>query len=159
MAITFNPQLKMTSNVTFKRGETSNAKTAESGNTPINTAISTPVNPKEKKSAMANFASKVAYGWINLSESVKGTVKGAFAAAVVGTTIAGVDTVISGVKKKEYKAIFTNPTKAMGTVGKVVAPIVSAAVFAGYVVSARLNANKRTANVDHQLYTNHRAKA
>ena len=47
----------------------------------------------------------------------------------------------------------------MGKVGKVVEPIVSALVFAGCLVSARLKANKRTANVDHQLYTNHRAEA
>ena len=152
MAVTFNPQLKMTSNVAFKQSETATAK-------PSAAPLITPAKPEEKQPAVANFASKVAYAWINLTENAKGIVKGAFAAAFVGTTIAGVDTIISGVNKKAYKEIFTKPTKAMGPVGKVVAPIVSAAVFAGYLVSARLKANKKTANVDHQLYTNHREKA
>lgn len=155
MAVTFNPQLKMNSNIAFKQ---SDAKTATT-QPPKSEQISTTVNPKEKEHKVANFASKVAYAWINLAETTKGIVKGAFTAAIVGTTIAAADTVVSGFKKKTYGAIFTKPTKTMGKVGKIVAPLVSAAVFAGYVVAARLNANKRTANVDHQLYTNHRTKA
>jgi len=160
MVVTFNPQL-MATRVPF--GET--PASAVNTNVAATTAVTTAVAEKqpEKGPKIANFASKVSYAWINTTENIKGFFKGAFMAAVTGTVIAGVDAVITGLnkagaKKIAYKEIFTQPTKAMGAVGKIVAPLVSALVLGGYLVSARLNANKRTANVDHQLYTNHRTK-
>lgn len=159
MAITFNPQV-MASKVSFK-GETKPAAApAETPAAPAAPAIA----EKPKGSKMANFASKVSYAWINTAENVKGFVKGVLAAVITGTAIAGLDAVITGINKvktgelEKYSQILKESTKAMGVVGKVVAPGVGALILGGYMVSARLNANKRTANVDHQLYTGHRAE-
>lgn len=158
MAITLNPQLKMTSNIAFKQGEGAPAAATPVQSPAVSTVPTAVEKEAPKKHKVANAASNMAYAWINMTEGVKGVAKGVVAGALVGTGIAAADTVISGIGKKAYKQIFTAPAKAMGAVGKFVAPVVSLLVLGGYMIAAKLNANKKTANVDHQLYTNHRAK-
>lgn len=155
MAITLNPQITRASSVSFKQGEAKQ-------DAPAKVTTGSPaaeIKPAVKKKAgLTDFASKTAYAWINLSEMTKGIAKGAVGFALTGTAIAGVDALISGINKKAYKQIFTHPTKVMGVVGKVLAPVAGAMVFAGHMISTRLKINKKTADVDHKLYTNHREK-
>jgi len=172
MAITFNPQIKMASSVSFKQNNDIKAETPPATTPP---ALAEDVVQKQteipKKNGLADFSSKIAYAWINATEMTKGVVSGIFAGAAAGTAVAGTDWLVSGLKEtfnpresavltswlERFKTMFKHPTKVLGVVGKIVAPIVAVAFFAGNIISARLNANKKTANVDHQLYTNHRA--
>jgi len=208
MAITFNPQMKMASRVSFKQNEDTKVATPPADTAPTKTpppAVDVVQKQEEapKQKGVSNFASKVAYGWINATKMTKGALLGIFAGATAGTAVAGADWLVSGTKKafkaakveeivkdvakdaakvedevvsknaeklekvvvkfkfakfaSGVKTMFKHPTKVLGAVGKFAAPAVALAVFAGNVISARLDVNKKTANVDHQLYTNHRA--
>ena len=67
---------------------------------------------------------------------------------------------ISSKKIKNKEITFTealkHPMKSLGKYGKFIAPAVAVATFALDVISAKLHANKRTADVDHELKTGHR---
>ena len=150
MAITFNPQTTISSNLAFKQNTNVSAPQADSTST-------APQEPAKKP--VTGFLAKMAYAWINLSEGTKGVVKGAIGGLAVGTLIAGVDKTASLFKTIDGMTFLDkikHPTKGLSKYGRVIAPIAAGVVFIANVVSARLTANKRTANVDQQLYTGHR---
>ena len=59
-------------------------------------------------------------------------------------------------KGGSLKDVCTHPLKNIGTKSKVVAALVTLAVGSYHIVAAKLKANQKTANVDHQLKTGHR---
>ena len=150
MAITFNPQATISSNIAFKQNP--NVPAPQAG--PTSTTQQEPV-----KKPVTGFLAKMAYAWINLSEGAKGVVKGVIGGLAVGTLIAGVDKMASLFKKIDgvtFLDKIKHPTKGLSKYGRVIAPIAAGAVFIANIISARLTANKKTANVDHQLYAGHR---
>ena len=155
MVVNLNPQIAISSKPAFKQNVNTSFTADNSTTAPQSAPAQKPVT---------GFLSKVAYAWINLSEGTKGVIKGILGGFAVGTTIAAIDKFKSLFKKTEGVTflqklnVFKNPTKGLGKLGKVVAPIAAGVVFIANIISARLTANKRTANVDHQLYEGHRDK-
>jgi len=163
MAISFNPQIKFTSEIATKKSDNSQVAT-KPAETQTPQAAAAPV----KKTPVRNFFANIAYAWVNLSEGAKGVVNGLLAGGIAGTILGAGDWLITGAKRSFAKAgtlnkiegfgMFTHPKTALSKVGKVWAPVTAAALFLSNMIMARLDANKRTANVDHQLYTGHRDK-
>jgi len=170
MAITFNPQVKLASNVSFREGEKAAVTTAPATTpTPPAAAEKQPIAPK--KHGLANFATKVSYAWISTTGMTAGFFKGIFAGAAAGTAVAGADWLVSGLQKafkpsesivltstaKRLANMFKHPTSVLGAFGKVVAPIVAVAFLAGNLVTARLRVNEKESSMDHKLRTGHDA--
>jgi len=158
MTISFNPQVKLSSGVSFKQDPAAAAPTFTE-----QPPVAGQVAAQPKPSGVKGFFAGISYAWINLTEDVQGAFKGVFAGFVTGTAIAGVDGLVSGAKKigrKELKIgeAFRHPTRALGKVGKFLAPLAGLAVLVGFIIKARLTANLKTANVDHALNTGHRAE-
>lgn len=162
MAINLIPQVKFTSQVAFKQKES--ATKPDAATTQQEQSVSTDSKPGAK-----GFIAKIAYAWINATEMTKGFFGGLFTGGFVGTTIAAGDWLVSGLKKTgkkqakgvekfKFSQMFKKPTSALSKVGKIYAPIVAGVIFVGSLISARLKANQRTSNVDHQLKTGHRDK-
>lgn len=159
MAISFNPQIKFTSETAIKKDSSAQPAATQPAQAPSSPIVETP-----KKAPVRGFISKLAYAWINLSEGARGVVNGLVSGAIVGTIVGGSDWLVSGLKKAasskndfKFADMFKHPTKALSKVGKIYAPIMAGTFFVTNLILAKLEANKRTANVDHQLYTNHRA--
>jgi len=150
MVVSFNPQIKVDSALTFKQNSNASDSTSATA------------EPVPKKLTANKVAANVAYGWVNISEGAKGTVRAVVSAFVVGTAIAGYDYARSLFKKQDgisfFKKLF-NPKKVqLGKVGKYVAPAAAAVVLVANVILTRFKINQRTANVDHALYEGHRDK-
>lgn len=141
---------------------------------------------EKKKYSFKTFIADVASAWINFKEITKGVFKGLFGGFVAASAVVFTDKISAGLKA--LKAFNKNPEMvsesvkklsklgkakdsvirsvdvfkaafAKGTTkGKVIAGLIGAAVFAGYVIAARLRANLKTANVDHALHEGHRDK-
>ena len=161
MVVTLIPQINYSPKVTFKSTENQSPTTASTSMTPEDETKSIKTVEKPESTAKGILAT-LAYAWINLVEGTKGIVKGLLAGFLTGTAVAGIDMIHSGWKKHKNKKItlseMFNRKKAMSKTGKILAPVAAGIVFAGNLVVARLNANKRTANVDHMLYEGHRDK-
>lgn len=163
MAVNLNPQIKL-SNTAPKQTDAAVEPTKVTTENPVPPA---PAVQPVKQPLIKRIASGAAYGWINLSESVKGVVEGLVLGTLLGTAIAGYDLMTSGVKKAwntkskftSFKEMVTSPRKYLGRTGKIYAPIAALAMFCGYMLKAKLTINQRTANVDHALYTGHREPA
>lgn len=117
---------------------------------------------KEQRSGVKGAVANTAYAWVNVTEAIKGILKGTIYGFLTGTVIAGFDMIKSGTKKyKKGQIQFSelwNRKKAMSKTGKVLSFVAAGLVFVGHLVNAKLNINKRTANVDHMLYSGHRDK-
>ena len=174
MAITFNPQINYSKRTSANQsfGDAPLAENALAATPPpTQTAPSAQPTQAPKRTAKG-FIAKVAYAWVNLVEGTKGIVSGLLAGFAAGTTVAGADWLISGLKKtfkpgegavltsklERFKDMFKHPKAQLGKFGKIGAPIIAVGVLAAHLISARLKANQRTANVDHMLYEGHRDK-
>lgn len=159
MAITFNPNVNYSPKIAFQAD-----KLDLSASNSLSAVASEAVkaNTEQPQKQKKGFFASIAYAWVNFIEGTKGIVKGLVAGALTGTAVAGTDWIVSGYKKHARKEIkfaeMFNRKKAMSKKGKILAPVSAALVFVGYLISARLKANKRTANVDHMLYDGHRSK-
>ncbi len=164
MEIGFNPV------VSFRAAETNN--TAKPVNIPPSSSnlqdsveLSTKQQEKkeEKKRPFRNFIANVAKFFATTTEMVKGTVKGTAyglttgAAILTGGWLFGA--LPSGFRKGgSLKEVCKHPLKSIGTKSKIIAGVAAFAVGAYHVIAAKLKANQKTANVDHQLKTGHRAE-
>lgn len=157
MPVTLNPQLKY--GVSFKENlAQKNMQEQTVAAPPAQTSTATSAQPKP--SLIKRMIAKIAYGWINLSEFARGLTAGVIVGGITGTGLAAADLLVSGVKNIKdlgFKQAF-KPSNSLGKVGKILAPITSLVVLVGFMINAKLNANKRTANVDHAIYTGHRDK-
>ena len=168
MAITFNPQINYSERPSF--GNDSLAENALALTSTKTASVTQPTQAPKK--TVKGFIAKIAYAWVNLVEGTKGIVSGLLAGFAAGTFVAGADWLISGLKKtfksgegevlaskfERFKDMFKHPRAQLGKFGKIVAPIVAVGVLVTHLISARLKANQRTANVDHMLYEGHRDK-
>lgn len=166
MAISFNPQIKFTSEAALKKDNSSKQAASSSTSASAETKAPQQDTAPVKKTPVRNFFANIAYGWINLSEGVRGVANGLLSGVLTGTMLGAGDWLITGIKRLNknhlehitFKQMFTKPKSALSKVGKYWAPAAAVAMFASNLIMARLDANKRTANVDHQLYTGHRDK-
>jgi hypothetical protein len=154
MSINVNPQIVRSNNISFGKKET--AQPAQQTGTTV------PVQADNGFKGPKGFLAKIAYAYINASEITKGFVKGVINGGIIGTTIAGTDFVVSTIRKVANKEItlseaFHHPLKPMGAFGKIVAPLSAALILTTDLIAGRLHANKRTADVDHELHTGHRS--
>jgi len=119
------------------------------------------IKPEAKqKKGFKGFIAAVAKAYTNTTEMVKGTFKGIVYGAMTGLgLLAGgwlLGPFANAFKKgNPFKETIKKP---VGTKAKVVAGLGTAGVAVYHVVKARLKANQKTSNVDHQLRTGHRSK-
>lgn len=162
MEIGFNP------NVSFRAGKQPELdKTAKIQKTQTTETekdsvdLSAVKEKKEKKHYIRNFIANVAKFFATTTEMVKGTVKGTAYGLASGAAILGGSWLFSALprgfrKGGSIKDICKNPLKNIGTKSKVIAGVATLAVGSYHIIAAKLRANQKTANVDHQLKTGHR---
>jgi hypothetical protein len=117
--------------------------------------------PKKK----TTFKEKVANVWKFFSEMGKmteATVKGVFYGATTGVALLGGAWLFKALPKAFVKEgpklleVVKHPLKHMGKGGKIIAGIGSALVLGYHLVVGKLEANQRTAVIDHKMKTGHR---
>lgn len=116
---------------------------------------------KIKKHPFRNFIANVAKFFATTTEMVSGTFKGVGYGAATGGSILGVSWLFGALPKGfrkggSLKEVCKNPIKSISTKSKVIAGIAAVGVLAAHIVVAKLNANQKTANIDHQLKVGHR---
>lgn len=125
--------------------------------------ITEPSKQQPKKSTgIRGVAAGVSYAWINLTEGIKGLVKGAWYGFLAGTLTAGISAHFSAknrIKKGEKIGLLERyKPKNMTKTTKVLSWAVAGAILVWNLILAKMRANQKTANVDHALYTGHRAE-
>lgn len=184
MTIIINPKINSINTVAFKGIEQSDANSHERAQNLVSARASQAIREthsqaygqpygqpgsqtystpyKEQSSGIKGAVASTAYAWVNVTEAIKGILKGTIYGFLTGTAVAGFDLIKSGTKKyKKGQIHFSelwNRKKAMSKTGKVLSFVAAGLVFVGHLVNAKLNINKRTANVDHMLYSGHRDK-
>ena len=163
MEIGFNPA------VSFRAAKADeSAKKTSTIQSPVSTdlekdsvEIAAKSDKKEKKRPFRNFIANVAKFFATTTEMVKGTIKGTAygittgAAVLTGGWLFGA--LPAGFRKGgSLKEVCKHPLKSIGTKSKVAAGLATLAVGAYHIIAAKLKANQKTANVDHQLKTGHR---
>ncbi|MBO5446253.1 hypothetical protein J6A34_01965 [bacterium] len=117
--------------------------------------------PKKK----TTFKEKVANVWKFFSEAgkmVEATAKGVFYGALTGLSLLGGAWLFKALPKAFVKEgpklleVVKHPLKHMGKAGKIIAGIGSALVLGYHLVVGKLEANQRTAVIDHKMKTGHR---
>ncbi len=117
---------------------------------------------KEKKHPVRNFIANVAKFFATTTEMVKGVFKGTAYGLTTGAAILGGSWLFGALPKGfrkggSLKEVCKNPLKSLSTKSKVIAGAAGLAVLAFHTIAAKLKANQKTANVDHQLKTGHRS--
>lgn len=122
-----------------------------------------PVNKTEKKTTTAK--EKVANIWKFFSTADKmvgAVIKGTIYGALTGTALVGGAWMFRALPKAftkggpKFVEVFKHPLKHIGKAGKIIAGLGTATVFGYHVVAGKLDANQRTAVIDHKLKTGHR---
>ena len=137
-----------------------------------------PVNPVEGKLDSAdlsqkkakkgnpfiNFVSNVAKAFASFGEITKGIVKGLIYGTLTYYTAKGgawlFDSLPRGFKelsKNDNSDVAKQAFKSVSKKGKFISGILGAGVLSYHVIKGILNKNKKTASIDHQLKTGHRA--
>ena len=94
--------------------------------------------------------------------SATGTMTMATAKGIVYGAGAGIGVVMGAAllklieHPKNYKEIFTNPLKAAGKTGKILAGTAAALLLVSNIVAGKLQANENTAVIEHKMNTDHR---
>lgn len=181
MTIAVNPKLNYSNNIAFKNIEKPDSNSHEKAQNLVSTRASQAIREthpqaypqpygqptystpyKEQHSGVKGAVANTAYAWVNVTEALKGLLKGTIYGFLTGTAVAGFDMIKSGTKKyKQGQIHFSelwNRKKAMSKTGKVLSFVAAGIVFVGHLINAKLKINKRTANVDHMLYSGHRDK-
>lgn len=172
MTITINPKINYSNNIAFKNIEKPDSQSHEKAQNIVSNRASQVIQDAqpqpysqsytEQHSGVKGAVANTAYAWVNVTEAIKGILKGTIYGFLTGTAVAGFDMIKSGTKKyKKGQIQFSelwNRKKAMSKTGKVLSFVAAGLVFVGHLVNAKLNINKRTANVDHMLYSGHRDK-
>lgn len=159
MPITLTPQLNLAKKVTFR---SENMNVTES-NIDKKKKIREQTKQQQKKSTgVRGIAAGISYAWINLTEGIKGLFKGAWYGFIAGTLTAGISAHFSAknrIKKGEKIGLIERfKPKHMTKTTKILSWVVAGAVLVWNLILAKMRANQKTANVDHALYTGHRAE-
>ena len=160
MKVGFNP------NVTFCSASEVQPSVAEKPNSSAQKNDEVTLSDKNvaqgnKKKTCRNFIANVAKFFATTTEMVKGTFKGAGYGVATGGGILAVGWLFGALpqgfrKGGSLKEVCKNPIKSIGTKTKVGAAVATVAVLAGHVIAAKLKANQKTADIDHQLKVGHR---
>lgn len=126
--------------------------------------VNTVYIPQENKksSGFREDISKVAKFFTTLSEMTKATIKAVgYGTATAGISLAGFwafGTLPRSAKTwKTFVSAFKNPVKNISKKGKIISTVAALGVASYQLIKGKLKSNQRTANVDHQLKTGHRA--
>lgn len=128
--------------------------------TPDNKNKKTPEQPKTFKDRIANIWKFFAA----TNQMVKSSLKGLFYGALTGIGVLGSSWLFNSLPKafaKEgptLKNTISHPLKNISKSGKIMAGIGAGTVLAYQVLKGKLNANQKTANIDHKMKTGHRDK-
>lgn len=142
--------------------QTSNVQQPKTTNSKADSVeFSSKKETSEKKCPVRNFIANVAKFFATTTEMVKGTFKGVAYGLTTGVAILGgswlFDALPKGFRKGgSLKEVCKNPIKSIGTKSKIIAGAAAVGVCAYNIIAAKLKANQKTANVDHQLKTGHR---
>ena len=164
MAVCFN------SNVSFRADSAEFSKAENTENITVKNAASAPSYPndaveiakkqKKKRYSFKDFIADTAKFFVTTTEMVKGTFKGIVYGLTVGVSVLGVSLLFGTLPKAfrngTLKEALKSPIKSMGTKSKVLAGAAALGIGTYHFIAAKLKANQRTANVDHQLKTGHR---
>ena len=175
MYVSFNP------NVSFKQGQVAFQKPAEGAAQAAQGAVqgaqgatkgtaqamsspqfSQPAEKQpEKRSGLREDISKIAKFFTTLGEMTKASFKAVgYGALTIAASLAGFwafGAVPKGFKKgNNVLDAFKHPIKNISKKGKVITALLGLGVASYHLIKGKLIANKRTANVDHQLKTGHR---
>lgn len=164
MAVCFN------SNVSFRADAAAFSKAENTENIAVQNAVSAPSYPndavevakkqKKKRYSFKDFIADTAKFFVTTTEMVKGTFKGIFYGAAAGASVFGASWLFGTLPKAfgngVLKEALKSPLKSIGKNSKITAGLAALGICAYHVIAAKLKANQRTANVDHQLKTGHR---
>ena len=148
------------SNISFSAKQLDNGKVTNPKEKAPQPSVNAPlVQNKNEYKGFNGFVAKCANFYLNTTTVTGGVFKGIFDGLAVGTGIAAVNTIYRAcfVENVKFLDALMHPTRALGKIGKVVAPIVATLVMGVDIVSSVLRANKKTADVDHELRTGHRS--
>ncbi len=156
--------IKIIPSVSFRASDTVVAKGSAQSNQQVtnNTGVSgTNSQPVRSKKTIKDRIADIAKFYTVAGEMTKGTFKAIAYGFLAGTAVAGwawmTKTLPQAFSKgSSVKSVFANPAKSIGWKSNLLAGTAALAVAAYQLVKAKLKANQRTANVDHQLYTGHR---
>ena len=164
MAVCFN------SNVSFHADSAEFPKAENTGNITVQNAASAPNYPndtveiakkqKKKRYSFKDFIADTAKFFVTTTEMVKGTFKGIVYGLTAGVSVLGASWLFGTLPKAfgngVLKEALKSPLKSIGKKSKITAGLAAIGIGAYHVIAAKLKANQRTANVDHQLKTGHR---
>ncbi len=158
MQVSFNPQVSFKQQNKDLLQDMSNRGIAQQPALPVLTS------EKKKSSNFREDLSKVAKFFTTMSEMTKATLKAiGYGALTTATFLAGFwsfGTLPRAFKKgNSLIEAFKHPIKNISTKGKLITAAAGLGVAAYHLIKGKLISNQRTANVDHQLKTGHRAVA
>lgn len=122
------------------------------------------VQPEKRKKTVKD---RVAGFWKFLSttnQMTRSALKGVFYGAMTGVALLGGSWVFKALPNAFSKQgptlmnTIKHPLKAVGKSGKIMAGIGAGAVLAYQLITGKLEANQKTAVIDHKMYTGHRDK-
>ena len=126
-------------------------------------AADTPPKEIRKSSGFKQTISNIAKFFTNLGQMTKATVKGLFYGAATGAASVGAFSIFGTIPKALKKAsdltlkeALKHPVKNLSTKGKIVSAVLALGVMTYHIIKGKLNANKKTADIDHKLKTDHR---
>ena len=120
-------------------------------------------NNENKTSIKEKFANVWKF-FRTMNTMIGATFKGLFYGAMTGAATLGLSWVFNSLPQAfakegpKFVNVLTKPLKYIPKSGKIIAAITGLAVLATNLVMGKLKANKRTADVDHQLNVGHRDK-
>lgn len=147
-----NPETETRSKIPEMEPEFLEAKSKipENKLTNLESASVIPPVPNGLPIAPDGIIAKTAVAYVNLSEGIKGTIRGLAYGILSGLLVAYTSTIFNVIRKPMNFSEIFHPKNA-GTVGKILAFVVGGLVLAGNVVLAHFRANQREAKVDDTL--------
>lgn len=126
----------------------------------LNDAVEISSKLPQKKHSFKDYIANTAKFFVTTSEMVKGTVKGLLYGLAAGGSILGASWLFgalpNGIRKGALQNVFKSPLKSLSTKSKAIAAVAALGISTCHIIAAKLKANQKTANVDHQLKTGHR---
>lgn len=168
MVVSFNPALRFGSAQVQDSSKKSYASQDVSAKSQypgmdVDDNLHNAIKNKKNLSKKDSFANIIKF-FINLGEMTKASLKALLYGALAGTVVAGGQLLSLTVFPKaaakgfssRFKEAISHPVKTLGVKGNLLAAGAGLVVASYQLIKGKLLANKRTANVDHQLYTGHR---
>lgn len=123
-----------------------------------------PEGSEKPKKSLKNGVANVWKFFSTANQMTRSTLKGIFYGAATAVGLLGGSWIFKALPNafsKEgptLKNTIKHPLKAVGKSGKIIAGIGAGAVLAYQLIAGKLEANQKTAVIDHKMYTGHRDK-